>query len=133
MSDSLVYLDSSAIIKLIFEEDETDALVAFLRTRRTRVSSVLARIEVTRIVARAGDPLPAREAQRVLKALDLIRIDDDIVARAAALEPAGLRSLDAVHLATAQMLGHHLTGMVVYDRTLTAAAKAAGITTWSPR
>lgn len=133
MTEGLVYLDSSALIKLIFEEDETDALVAFLRTRPRRVSSALARIEVTRIVSGVGDPLPAREARRVLAALDLIRIDDDIVTRAAALEPGGLRSLDAVHLATAQMLGHHLAGMVVYDRTLASAAKAAGITTWSPK
>ncbi len=133
MNSGLVYLDSSAIIKLVFEEDETDALLTFLRTRPQRVSSALARIEVLRIVSRAQDPLPLREAKRVLSALDLIRMDDDIVTRAAALEPAGLRSLDAVHLATAQMLGHHLAGMVVYDRTLAAAAKAADITVWSPK
>lgn len=133
MNSGLVYLDSSAIIKLVFEEDETDALLTFLQTRPQRVSSALARIEVLRIVSRAQDPLPLREAKRVLSALDLIRMDDDIVTRAAALEPAGLRSLDAVHLATAQMLGHHLAGMVVYDRTLAAAAKAADITVWSPK
>lgn len=133
MNSGLVYLDSSAIIKLVFEEDDTDALLTFLQTRPQRVSSALARIEVLRIVSRAQDPLPLREAKRVLSALDLIRMDDDIVTRAAALEPAGLRSLDAVHLATAQMLGHHLAGMVVYDRTLAAAAKAADITVWSPK
>lgn len=133
MNSGLVYLDSSAIIKLVFEEDETDALLTFLQTRPQRVSSAVARIEVLRIVSRAQDPLLLREAKRVLSALDLIRMDDDIVTRAAALEPAGLRSMDAVHLATAQMLGHHLAGMVVYDRTLAAAARAADITVWSPK
>lgn len=133
MNVGVVYLDSSAIIKLVVEEDETEALVAFLRTHPRRVSSVLARIEVTRIVSRGNDPLPVSEARRILAALDLIRMDDDIVARAAKLEPSGLRSLDAVHLATAQMLGHHLAGMVVYDRTLAAAAKAADIKVWAPR
>jgi predicted nucleic acid-binding protein len=128
-----VYLDSSALLKLIFDEPETGALLAFLRPWPRRVSSALARIEVTRIVARVGDPLAAREAQRALRALHLVRVDDEIVARAAAIQPVGLRSLDAIHLATADTLGSDLAGMVVYDRRLAAAADAQGLTVWAPR
>lgn len=132
MSDALVYVDSSALLKLIFEEPESAALAAFLAGWPVRISSAVARIEVTRIVARAQDPLIEREARRVLRGVHLVRLDDDIVHRAATIGPAGFRSLDAIHLATAQLLGPDLAGLVAYDRRLTAAADAHGITVWSP-
>ncbi len=133
MTDALVYLDSSALLKLIFEEPESPALVTFLADWPSRVSSALARIEVTRIVARVHDPAANREAQRVLRGVHMIRLDDDVVLRASEIGPAGLRSLDAIHLATAQMLGSGLAGIVAYDRRLAAAAEARGLTVWSPR
>src|SRR4029077_7064743 len=98
-----------------------------------RASSALARIEVTRIVARVHDPAVEREARRVLRGVHLIRLDDDIVHGAATIGPAGLRSLDAIHLATAQLLGADLAGFVAYDRRLAGAAAAHGIAVWSPR
>lgn len=132
MSDALVYVDSSALLKLIFEEPESAALAAFLADWPVRVSSALARIEVARIVARVQDPLIEREARHVLRGVHLVRLDDDIVDRAATIGPPGLRSLDAIHLATAQLLGSDLAGLVAYDRRLAAAADAQGITVWSP-
>ena len=128
----IVYLDSSAILKLVFAEPESSPLRDFLKAWPDRVSSTLARIEVTRIVARVEAPLPLRDAQRILRSLNLVRIDDQIVAAAASLEPRGLRSLDAIHLATARLLGHHLAGMVVYDLRLASAARQTGITVWAP-
>src|SRR4029077_17677413 len=98
VSDALVYVDSSALLKLIFEEPESAALAAFLAEWPVRVSSALARIEVARIVARVQDPLIEREARRVLRGVHLVRLDDDIVDRAATIGPPGLRSLDAIHL-----------------------------------
>jgi len=128
----IVYLDSSAILKLVFEEAESPALRDFLKTWPHRTSSALARIEVTRIVARVEDPLPVRDAERMLRRVHLVRIDDKIVSAAATLEPRGLRSLDAIHLATARMLGHPLAGLVTYDRLLAAAASRLGMTVWAP-
>ena len=128
----ILYLDSSAILKLVFEEAESSPLRDFLKAWPDRVSSTLARIEVTRIVARVEDPLPLRDAQRILRSLNLVRIDDQIVAAAASLEPRGLRSLDAIHLATARLLGHHLAGMVAYDLRLANAARQVGLTVWAP-
>ena len=133
MSPTLVYVDSSALIKLVFEEPESAALADFLRAWPSRVSSVLARIEVTRTVAQVEDPVADREAQRVLRGLNLLRLDDEIMTMAASMAPRSLRSLDAIHVASAQSLGQHLAGMVVYDRRLREAARSCGINTWTPR
>lgn len=132
-ASTVVYLDSSALLKLVFEETETAALAAFLVDWPHRVSSTLARIEVTRIVARVQDAAAEREAQCVLRGVHMVRMDDDVVLRAADISPVGLRSLDAVHLATAEMFGSDLAGIVAYDRRLAAAAEAHGLTVWSPR
>ena len=132
MKASPIYIDSSAILKLIFEEPETSALARFLERRPERVSSALARVEVLRIASRVDDRAVQREALRVLKGVSLVRVDDGVVAAAATIAPAGLRSRDASHLATAQAFGHHLAGMVVYDRRLAAAAREHGITVWMP-
>lgn len=132
MNRAPVYLDSSAILKLIFEESETAGLEAFLAQWPVQVSSALARVEVMRIAARVEDRAVERETNRVLRAMNLVRVDDGIIAAAAAIKPSGLRSLDALHLATAQTFGHHLAGMVVYDRRLAAAAHDHGLVVWSP-
>ena len=132
MKAAPVYLDSSAILKLIFEESETAGLAAFLERWPVLVSSGLARVEVMRIAARVDDRAVEREANRVLRAVNLVRVDDGIIAAAAAIKPAGLRSLDALHLATAHTFGHHLAGMVVYDRRLAAAARDHALIVWAP-
>ena len=132
MNAAPVYLDSSAVLKLIFEEDETPGLVAFLADRPARVSSALARIEVMRVAARVDDQAVEREAHRVLRGISLIRIDDAVVAAAATVAPAGLRSLDAIHLATIQAFGPRISGIVTYDRRLATAARDRGIAVWAP-
>jgi predicted nucleic acid-binding protein len=132
VSAPVVYLDSSALVKLVFDEPETDALRTFLGAWPVRVSSALASIEVLRVASRAADPEVEREARRALQGVSLVRMDDALVAIASSLRPPGLRSLDAIHLATAQLFGHELGGMVAYDQRLTRAARQFGITVWSP-
>ena len=132
MTRRSLYLDSSALIKLVFEEHETGALEAFLRDRPVRVSSSLARVEVMRAARTAGDELVTRHADSVLAAVELIAPDAALLADAARIDPLTLRSLDAVHLATAVALVTDLEGMVVYDRRLAEAARHAGITVWAP-
>lgn len=132
MSRAALYLDSSALIKLVFEEHETGALEAFLRDRPLRVSSSLARVEVMRAARTVGDALVTRHATAVLGAVELVGLDTALLADAERLDPLALRTLDAVHLATAVALARDIEGMVVYDRRLAGAARRAGLTVWAP-
>ena len=132
MSEAIVYLDSSAIIKLIFDEPETPALADFLVEWPNRVCSTLGRLDVLRTSRRVGNPAVTRHAHDILTGVHLVRADEGILAAAAALEQPTLRTLDSIHLATALSLGPDLAGMVVYDRHLREAARAAGLKVWAP-
>lgn len=129
----LVYLDSSALLKLVFREEETEALSEFLLAYVNRLTSIVARIEVLRAARRGGTKATVIRANDVLAHVHSIRLSEAVVASASTLTPPSLRSLDAIHLATALSLGHDLGGMVVYDRRLADAARGAGLTVWSPR
>jgi predicted nucleic acid-binding protein len=121
------YLDSSAIVKLVVREPESAALSRYLRGRRPVVASALSRVEVLRVSASLG--LPAQERARdVLSRLELIRIDDRVLTLAGGLLPPELRSLDAIHLATASLLGDTLGKVVTYDARMAEAARGLG---WS--
>jgi predicted nucleic acid-binding protein len=119
------YLDSSAIVKLAVREPESLALRRYLRRRQPLVSSALARTEVLRALLAAGDEALARGRQ-VLQRIDLVRVNDPILSAAGVLQPPGLRSLDAIHLATAQYLGEELAAVVTYDDRMANAAKGLG-------
>jgi uncharacterized protein len=126
------YLDSSAIVKLAIREPESTALRRYLRRRRPLVASALARTEVLRALLPAGDEAVAR-GRSVLERLDLVRVTDRVLNAAALLRPPELRSLDAIHLATAQQLGHDLTALVTYDDRMVAAARRLGCRIVQPR
>ena len=129
---SLLYLDSSALVKLVVAEPETPALLEFLAGWPHRVSSTLARVEVLRAVKRTGaGAVVRRRAKRVLARIALIRIDDPVLAAAARVAPPDLRTLDAIHLATARSLDG-LAGIVTYDARLGRAASRARLKVWSP-
>ena len=130
----LLYLDSSALVKLVARESETPALLSLLEPRPEVVSSALARVEVLRAVARAGGtPRSLERARRVLSRVVLVAVDDPILEAAAILEPNDLRSLDAIHLATALALRPEADAIVSYDGRLNAAANAAGFRVLTPR
>jgi predicted nucleic acid-binding protein len=135
MSDELrpevVYLDSSALVKLVVAEQESDALRSFLRNRPIRVSSALARVEVPRAVARHGDDSRTR-AQAVLARVRLLAIDDALLDAAAGLPPDILRSMDAIHLAAARSFGASLDVIVTYDSRMAEAATAGGLRCVAP-
>jgi predicted nucleic acid-binding protein len=126
-----VHLDSSAIVKLAAREPQSTALRRYLRHRRPLLSSALARIEVLRALMPAGADAVAR-GRSVLQRLDLVRVNDRILNAAGELHPADLRSLDAIHLATALELGRDLTVVVTYDERITAGARRPGIRTAHP-
>lgn len=126
------YLDSSAIVKLAVREPESTALRRYLRRRRPLVSSALARTEVLRALLPAGDEAVAR-GRSVLQRLDLVRVNDRVLNAAGVLHPPEFRSLDAIHLATAQQLGRERTALVTYDDRMVTAAKQLGYRIVQPR
>jgi predicted nucleic acid-binding protein len=131
---SLYYAGTSAVIKLLVEETDSQAFAAFYDDHSDAewVSSALLRIEVTRAVTRAMPALmPA--ARDLLLAFSYIAIDDDIVDGAMNEPDRRLRSLDAIHLATARILEPELDGLVAYDDRLLGAAADAGLVTVAPR
>lgn len=128
-----VYLDSSALVKLVVLEPESAPLRAFLRTHVLRMSSALAEVEVPRALRRAGyGAAEHRRAIEMLARIALVDIDRQILRSAAALGPPGLRSLDAIHLATALSVSQDLAGIVTYDERLSVAAGDAGVAVWAP-
>lgn len=129
----MIYLDSSALLKLVVQESESDALEEWLARREAvpLVSSQLARVEVIRATRRLNeDGVP--EAVGVLDSLDLIPISTQIVTRASLIGTSSLRSLDAIHLASAKTIQNELTAFVCYDERLAEAANAAGLITNRP-
>jgi len=130
---SALYLDSSAFVKVVVEETESAALRAFLAaTGARRVSSALLRAEALRAVRHLG-PDAVTTVREGLRRVDLIGIDDRILDSAGILEPQVLRTLDAIHLATALAVGDDLDAIVTYDERMVAAARLVGLTTAMPR
>ena len=129
-----LYLDSSALVKLVQRETESDALRRFLRRHRTDqfVTSALARVEVVRAVL-IGGPAALAQARRQLSRLDQIVLGTEVLDRAATLAPsAQLRILDAIHLAAAQVVGADLRAVVTYDRRMADAAQELGLVVERP-
>jgi predicted nucleic acid-binding protein len=131
-AERATYLDSSAIVKLAVAEPESAALRGYLRRRRPLVSSALAKTEVARALLPLGEPAVQR-GHEVLARLELIRVSDRILTAAGSLQPVELRTLDAIHLATAHQLGSDLARIVTYDERLSAAATATGCAVAAPR
>jgi uncharacterized protein len=131
----VIYLDTSALVKLIRIEVESDNLGDWLddRTEIPWITSVLAEVELPRAI-RAVAPEGLSAVPSVLARLDRFEIDPVIRATAAAYPDPGLRSLDAIHLATAQTAESTapLTGLVTYDSRLSEAADALGMTVVAP-
>jgi hypothetical protein len=131
---SLYYIDTSAALKLLAEESHSHAFAKFYdeSAGASWVSSALLRIEVIRAVTRVM-PAALPDARALLLAFDYVSIDDEVVDAAMNEPDRMLRSLDAIHLATARVLGTDLDGLATYDDRLAVAAKDAGISVIDPR
>ena len=130
---SALYLDASAFVKVVIEETETAAVRAFLANRGVRrVSSALLRTESLRAVRHLG-PDALATVREGLRRVDLIGIDDRVLDAAGTLEPQVLRTLDAIHLATAMAVGDDLEAIVTYDEGMVDAARLMGLSTATPR
>lgn len=129
----MIYLDSSALMKLIRAEQETAALSQWLTARSAQplVTSELGRVEVLRAARRIGGRV-LTQAHAVVGDLDLVALDRAVQDAAGEIESPALRTLDALHLASALVLGPALAAFVAYDHRLTEAAGAAGLVVASP-
>jgi predicted nucleic acid-binding protein len=123
----LTYVDSSAIVKLAVAEPESRALRHFLSRRQPLVSSALALTEVVRALTPSGMEAVLR-GEEVLRRIALMRVNDRLLRAAGRMQPRELRSLDAIHLASASELGPSVKQIVTYDERMAAAATAGG---WS--
>ena len=131
MSADVWYLDSSALVKTIVEEPESRALMRWLDGKERLVTCELVRVETVRAV-RVSHPGAVQRARQAIATLTLIRLDDALYDAAADLEPASLRSLDALHLAAALSLGRELAGVATYDVRMTEAAQTLGLSVEAP-
>lgn len=126
------YLDTSALVKLVVAEAETEALRVWLAGRTGEAaSSDLARTELLRVVRRVA-PDRLERARRVLDSVTLIALSTDTFEEAGRLAPATMRSLHALHLAVALRLGDDLDTVVTYDDRLADAARLNGTAAIAP-
>ncbi len=125
-----MYLDSSAIVKLVVEEPQSAALQGFLDGFDALASCGLARVEVPRAVADRGLDSVIR-ARRMLEAMHLVQLGDALLDAAGDLR-VGLRSLDAIHVAAALQLGDDVDCLVTYNRRMATAGAAMGMTVAGP-
>ena len=130
-AERLTYLDSSAIVKLVQAEPESSALRSYVRRHRPHVSSALARTEVARALLPFG-PEAISRGRLALSGIQLVRVDDRVLNLAGELLPSTLRSLDAIHLATARLLGEDVASIVTYDARMQSAAKTLKFRVASP-
>jgi predicted nucleic acid-binding protein len=129
----MIYLDTSALVKLIFEESESLVLERWLTQDpgEYKVSSELTRVELLRTCRRV-DLESLDDASQLLDGLDFLPIDHSVIRRASSITPTELRSLDAIHLASALSLGNEISAFVAYDSRLCDAARNAGLKVVSP-
>jgi predicted nucleic acid-binding protein len=117
-------------VKLVLDEPDAETLRTYFEWAQTPLTSAIALVEVPRAVRRV-EPAAATFASEQLEGLGIIELDDDILEGAARLDPVDLRTLDAIHLASALKLGPDLASLVTYDRRLHQAAARMGVSVTS--
>jgi uncharacterized protein len=129
----VIYLDTSAVLKTVFVENHSDAMAAYVRDNDAYgfVSSVLLAVELRRAVQRI-DPRALPRADLELTRMTLVGLSEPVVETAGRFPDPCLRSLDAIHVATALLLRDELSALVSYDKRLVSAAVAGGLPAVSP-
>lgn len=132
----LLYADSSALVKLAVLEAETDALREELIQWRDVATSVLTEVELARAVARVRsegrDAADEIAVWAITAAATEIELTPEIRRAAAELQPSGLKTLDAIHVASALSLGSDLAAVLTYDRQMQASARSVGVEVVAP-
>lgn len=118
-------------MKLVIAEPESAPLRDLLARHPVQFASAIVEVEVVRAIRRVA-PALVSEARRVVAQLDIVEVGEVVRARAALLDPRTLRSLDAIHLATALEAADDLDALVTYDTRLAAAAGTFALTVLAP-
>jgi predicted nucleic acid-binding protein len=125
-----IYIDSSAILKFIIKEAESEAVVSISRARF--ITSELSRVEVTRAILRY-EPSALKVAENILDNFNYVKIDSQTLVQAERLpERINLRALDAIHIAVASKMALKINSILTYDKQMAKAAKALGFEVLSP-
>ncbi len=130
----MIYLDTSAAVKLVAAEEESAALIDWLNAQvdENLATSAIGHVELMRAAARVG-PNAVAVARNVASRIDALVLTDTIASAAATIPPPELRTLDAIHLATAHIHRKALTAFCAYDRRLLEAAESHGLSIVCPR
>lgn len=130
----MIYIDTSAMTKLLVEEPESSALINWIQERSDEpfVTSALGRVELMRTATRDGMPGIVERARHLLDGLDILPITDKVIALAETVGPATLRSLDAIHLASAAQIRSELMAFVAYDARLLHGCRSIDLPTATP-
>lgn len=128
----MIYFDTSALVKLIVEEAESEYLERWLLfNTELFTSSVIAQVELTRTCRRIG-PDSMRAARQLVSDMPFVPLSPAVIRTAENVGTTMVRSLDALHLAAAIELGGELSWFVVYDKRLRDAAVLAGLPVVTP-
>jgi hypothetical protein len=127
-----VYVDASGLVKLVIREPESDALRRYLADGPPLYVSRIAAVEVGRVAARQEEVDAGAQVDAVLAGVHFIELDEPMARAAALAEPPALRTLDAIHLASALAIADDLRAVVAYDARLADAARRAGLTVVAP-
>jgi predicted nucleic acid-binding protein len=130
-----IYLDTSAVAKLFVAEKETPDLRQWLANRSEApllVSSALLGVELVRLLGLVNPAMIGAAESFLAADIDIVEITPPVLGDATRVPPPQLRTLDAIHLATALDLGDSLDVMLTYDKLLGDAARAAGLAVCSP-
>jgi predicted nucleic acid-binding protein len=129
----MIYLDSSALVKLALTEPESAALISYLSERQDQalVSSALHRTEVLRAIWQA-EPGALTRGVRLVRRIGRVSLSSEVLDNAATLPPQRLGTADAIHLASALAIRRDLSAFVAYDKRLLDAATEAGLPAVSP-
>lgn len=124
-----MYLDASALVKFVLSEPASESLRRFLAAQETPVTSRIATVEVPRAIRRAVDMTPDHEMllATLWEVTTVLEVDPQLAHAASSMDPPTLRSLDAIHLATAMSIGDELEAVITYDTRLADAARAQGL------
>jgi len=128
-----VYLDSSALLKLVLPENERAALESALAPWPDRLTSELSAVECRRAVRRQPEAaVLSPRMDDILSSITLLRFDPSLLRLAGTIGPVRLRSLDAIHLASALSIGDYPEAFMTYDDRLADAARAVGLNVLTP-
>lgn len=135
----ILYVDTSALLKLLVREVESDAIERELVRWPSLATSLVTEVELPRAIARARADRPDAVVggslilQGVLASATIIELDGEIVAAARDVSPVHVGALDAIHIASALSLGRELAGVATYDNRMAGALIRAGIGVLAPR